>query len=59
MTGLVYKDLMVMKKTLGLYMIIFAVYGYMSIAYDQGGLLIAMFLPFSAPNLMFTGRSSA
>ena len=48
MIGLVYKDLMVMKKTLGLYMIIFAVYGYMSIAYDQGGLLIAMVLILSS-----------
>ena len=48
MTGLVYKDLMVMKKTLALYMVIFAVYGYMSIAYDQGGLLFAMVLILSS-----------
>ena len=48
MIGLVYKDLMVMKKTLALYMIIFAVYGYMSIAYDQGGLLYAMVLILSS-----------
>ena len=48
MIGLVYKDLMVMKKTLALYMVIFAVYGYMSIAYDQGGLLFAMVLILSS-----------
>ncbi len=48
MIGLVYKDLMVMKKTLALYMIIFAVYGYMAIAYDQGGLLFAMVLILSS-----------
>ena len=48
MTGLVYKDLMVMKKTLALYMVIFAVYGYMSIGYDQGGLLFAMVLILSS-----------
>ena len=48
MTGLVYKDLMVMKKTLALYMVIFAVYGYMGIAYDQGGLLFAMVLILSS-----------
>ena len=35
MIGLVYKDLMVMKKTLALYMVIFAVYVYMSIAFDH------------------------
>ena len=48
MIGLVYKDLMVMKKTLAQYMVIFAVYGYMSIAYDQGGLLFAMVLILSS-----------
>lgn len=48
MIGLVYKDLMVMRKTLALYMVIFVVYGYMGIAYDQGGLLIAMVLVLSA-----------
>ena len=48
MIGLVYKDLMVMKKTLLLYMVIFAVYGYMSIAYDQGGLLYTMVLILSS-----------
>ena len=48
MLGLVYKDLMVMRKTLVLYMVIFAVYGYMDIAYNQGGLLIAMVLILSS-----------
>ena len=48
MLGLVYKDLMVMKKTLCLYMVIFLVYGYMAIAYDQGGLLFAMVLILSS-----------
>lgn len=48
MIGLIYKDLMVMRKTLTLYMVIFAVYGYMGIAYDQGGLLFAMVLVLSA-----------
>ena len=48
MLGLVYKDLMVMRKTLVLYMVIFVVYGYMGIAYDQGGLLIAMVLVMSS-----------
>lgn len=48
MIGLIYKDLMVMRKTLALYMVIFVVYGYMGIAYDQGGLLIAMVLVLSA-----------
>ena len=48
MIGLIYKDLMVMRKTLALYMVIFVVYGYMGIAYDQGGLLFAMVLVLSA-----------
>ena len=48
MIGLIYKDLMVMRKTLALYMVIFVVYGYMGIAYDQGGLLIAMVLVMSS-----------
>ena len=48
MIGLIYKDLMVMRKTLVLYMVIFVVYGYMGIAYDQGGLLIAMVLVMSS-----------
>ena len=48
MIGLIYKDLMVMRKTLALYMVIFAVYGYMGIAYDQGGLLFAMVLVLSS-----------
>ena len=48
MIGLIYKDLMVMRKPLALYMVIFAVYGYMGIAYDQGGLLFAMVLVLSA-----------
>ena len=48
MIGLIYKDLMVMRKTLALYLVIFAVYGYMGIAYDQGGLLFAMVLVLSA-----------
>ena len=48
MTGLIYKDFMVMKKTLVLYMVIFVVYGYMGIAYDQGGLLFAMVLVLSS-----------
>ena len=48
MIGLIYKDLMVMRKTLVLYMVIFVVYGYMGIAYDQGGLLFAMVLVLSA-----------
>ena len=48
MIGLVYKDLMVMRKTLALYMVIFVVYGYMGIAYDQGGLMFAMVLVLSA-----------
>ena len=48
MIGLIYKDLMVMRKTLVLYMVIFFVYGYMGIAYDQGGLLIAMVLVMSS-----------
>ena len=48
MIGLIYKDLMVMRKTLALYMVIFAVYGYMGIVYNQGGLLFAMVLVLSA-----------
>lgn len=48
MIGLIYKDLMVMRKTLALYMVIFVVYGYMGIAYDQGGLMFAMVLVLSA-----------
>ena len=48
MIGFVYKDLMVMRKTLALYMVLFVVYGYLGIAYDQGGLLIAMVLVLSA-----------
>ena len=48
MIGLIYKDLMVMRKTLVLYMVIFVVYGYMGITYDQGGLLIAMVLVMSS-----------
>ena len=48
MIGLIYKDLMVMRKTLALYWVIFAVYGYMGIAYDQGGLLFAMVLVLSS-----------
>ena len=48
MIGLIYKDLMVMRKTLALYMVIFVVYGYMGIAYDQGGLMFAMVLVMSS-----------
>ena len=48
MIGLIYKDLMAMRKTLALYMVIFVVYGYMGIAYDQGGLMFAMVLVLSA-----------
>ena len=44
MTGLVYKDLMVMKKTLLIYVIIGAFYGYLDISNGRTGMMFAMLL---------------
>ena len=44
MTGLVYKDLMVMKKTLLIYAIISVFYGYMDISNNRTGMMFAMVL---------------
>ena len=45
MSGLVYKDLMVMKKTLLIYVIIGAFYGYLDISNGRTGMMFAIFLP--------------
>lgn len=44
MSGLVYKDLMVMKKTLLIYVIIGAFYGYLDISNGRTGMMFAMLL---------------
>lgn len=48
MIGLVYKDLMVMKKTLLIYGLITVVYGYLDIANEQTGMMFAVVLIISA-----------
>ena len=42
MSGLVYKDLMVMKKTLVIYAIMAVFYGYLDISNSRTGMMFAM-----------------